>query len=147
MLNLNFRCGYGPSILMIAPPITSLSWLFSFYGATCITLSLGLGYGLSNLHSHDRAHCMPFSLYYMVLPVTLLVNTQPSFGYGLPLSIGLIDLFELSQLIDFGYSAYALPFIWAPPFLRFSRRKSSSSLFHPTLLTQELFISQLNLFF
>ena len=82
-----------------------------------------------------------------LLPVTLLVNTQPSFGYGLPLSIGLIDLFELSQLIDFGYSAYALPFIWAPPFLRFSRRKSSSSLFHPTLLTQELFISQLNLFF
>lgn len=32
--------------MAIAPPIACLFWLPIFFGATCLTLSLGLGYGL-----------------------------------------------------------------------------------------------------
>ena len=69
-----------------------------------------LGYGLSSLFSHDYTHHWSVVLYHKVVPYTLMVNPQPSFGYGLLLSLVLIPLLELCQLANFGYLAYSLPF-------------------------------------
>jgi hypothetical protein len=62
MLNLNFEGDYGQSIMMILLPIACPIWLLFFFWATCLTLSLRLGYGLSNLFSIDYSHRMPLSL-------------------------------------------------------------------------------------
>lgn len=138
------------SILMIAPPVASLSWLLSFSRATCLTLSLRLGYGLLNLFAIGCAHRMPLSLYYKVVSFILIVYSQPSFGYCLSLSLRQIVFLELCQLINFGYSTSSLPFIWAIALLKVFNHLLFTPLFHsaiyPLLLTQELCISWLNLF-
>jgi hypothetical protein len=76
------------------------------------------------------AHCMPLSLSHKVVSFTLLVNSQPSLGYGLPLSLKLIASLEF---INLGYLTYLLPIIHDITLLKVFNHLLSPSLFHSTI--------------